>query len=292
MLTSESNADQAAGLRWMQQRPVRVVAVTGGKGGVGKTSVAVNLAVALALEGREVMLLDGDMGLANVDVLLGLHPTSNLSHVIKGERTLDEVIVVGPAGIRVVPAASGLQEMANLGPAQHAGLINAFSGLSTNIDTLVIDTAAGISVNVTSYSRAAQEVLVVLCDEPAAITDSYALIKLLSKDYGVTRFRVIANMVNSAQEAKSLFNKLLRVTDKYLDVALDFIGTIPQDEYLKRAVQRQRTVIEAYPRSKSAIAFRKLAQKTISLPMPTSAQGHLEFFVERLICASQVSGGE
>jgi len=293
MLTSELEQDQAAGLRYRgTSRPVRVIAVTGGKGGVGKTNVSINLAVAMALDGKRVVLLDGDMGLANIDVLLGLKPKHNLSHVVKGELSLDDVIVHGPAGIRVIPGASGLQEMASLGSVQHAGLINAFSGLGADIDTLVIDTQAGISANVTSYSQAAQEVVVVLCDEPAAITDSYALIKVLSRDYNVARFRIVSNMVNSSQDGRTLFNKLLRVTDRYLDVALDFVGAIPQDEFLKRAVQRQKAVIDVYPRSKAAVALRKLAQKTYSWPMPTTAQGHMEFFLERLIQVSRVSKGQ
>ncbi len=292
MLTSELIQDQEAQSRWPgASRPVQVVAITGGKGGVGKTNVSVNLAVAMAQDGKKVLLLDGDMGLANVDVLLGLKPLSNISHVLSGEMALADIIMRGPAGVRVIPAASGLSKLAALGSAQHAGLINAFSDLGADIDTLIIDTAAGISPNVTSYSRAAQEVVVVLCDEPAAITDSYALIKVLSKEFGVSRFRIIANMVDGSQDGRTLFNKLLRVTDRYLDVALDFIGSIPQDEYLKRAVQRQKAVIEAYPRSKAAVAIRKIAQKAYAWPLPTRAQGHMEFFLERLIHASRVSEG-
>lgn len=293
MRASDINIDQASDLRDVtdRQRPVQVIAVTGGKGGIGKTNVSVNLAVAMAQAGRRIMLLDADFGLSNVDILLGMHPTSNLSHVIRGEMSLSEIIVDGPAGIKIIPAASGLQDMAALSASQHAGIINAFSELQGHIDTLIIDTAAGIGANVTSYSRAAQEVVVVLCDEPAAITDAYALIKLLNKDYGVTRFQVLANMVNSSVDGRALFNKLLRVADKYLDVTLDLLGSIPQDDFLRKAVQKQRAVIEAYPRSKSALAFHKAADRISQWPMPSMAQGHLEFFVERLIFASQETRG-
>lgn len=293
MLMSDVQIDQAAGLRRIAKpRPVRVIAVTSGKGGVGKTNVSVNLAIALAQEGKEVMLMDADMGLANVDVMLGLHPTYNLSHVINGDRTLEEVMVAGPNGIRVVPSSSGVQKMAELNAAQHAGIIRAFSELGHDIDALIIDTAAGISESVVSYARAAQEVVVVVCDEPASLTDAYALVKLLNREYGINRFRILANMVNSAQEGRVLFQKLLAVTDRYLDVAMDLMGAVPQDEYLKKAVQRQRAVVDAYPRSKAAMAFKKLAQKTEHWPMPSSAGGHLEFFVERLIMASQHTGSE
>lgn len=293
MLMSDVQVDQAAGLRRITKpRPVRVIAVTSGKGGVGKTNVSVNLAISLAQEGKEVMLMDADMGLANVDVMLGLHPTYNLSHVINGDRSLEEVMVAGPNGIRVVPASSGVQKMAELNAAQHAGIIRAFSEIGHDLDALIIDTAAGISESVVSYARAAQEIVVVVCDEPASLTDAYALIKLLNREYGINRFRILANMVNSAQEGRVLFQKLLAVTDRYLDVAMDLMGAVPQDEYLKKAVQKQRAVVDAYPRSKAAMAFKKLAQKTDHWPLPSSAGGHLEFFVERLIMASQHTGSE
>jgi flagellar biosynthesis protein FlhG len=288
---SEVIIDQAAGLRRIvKPRPVRVVAVTSGKGGVGKTNVSVNLGIALAQEGKEVMLMDADFGLANVDVMLGLHPAYNLSHVINGDRTLEEVIVSGPSGLRVVPASSGVKKMAELDVTQHAGVIRAFSELSHELDVLIIDTAAGISESVVSYARAAQEVVVVVCDEPASITDAYAMIKLLNRDYGINRFRILANMVLSAQEGRTLFQKLTAVTDRYLDIAMDFMGAIPYDDYLKKAVQRQRAVVDVYPRSKASLAFKKLAQKTDHWPLPSSAGGHLEFFVERLILASQQMG--
>jgi flagellar biosynthesis protein FlhG len=291
-MLAPNSYDQAAGLRRMaKSHPVKVIAVTSGKGGVGKTNVAVNLGICMAQSGKEVMLMDADLGLANVDVMLGLHPKYNLSHVISGERRLDEIVLNGPEGIRVVPAASGIQAMAELPTSQHAGVIRAFSELSFPLDVLIIDTAAGVSDSVTSFTRAAQEVVVVICDEPASITDAYALIKLLSRDYGIHRFRVLANMVPSVQTGRDLYRKIVTVTDRYLDVALDFMGMIPQDDYLRKAIQKQRAVTQVYPRSKSSIAFKKLADKADKWPMPSNAGGQLEFFVERLIMASQPETG-
>jgi flagellar biosynthesis protein FlhG len=284
MHMSEGCRDQAAGLRRLASPgPVRVVAVTGGKGGVGKTNVSVNLGIALAELGRSVMLLDADLGLANVDVVLGLHPEYDLSHVLRGERGLDEIILTGPEGLRVVPGASGIREMAALSAAQHAGLIHAFSDVGNDVDTLIIDTAAGISDSVVSFSRAAQEVIVVVCDEPASITDAYALIKLLSREHGMSRFQLLANMVHSVQEIHDLYNKLCRVTDRYLDVMLSLAGGIPFDETLKKAVRGQRAVVQAYPRSRVSQAFRNLAKKVDNLPVPVGVSGHLQFFVERLL---------
>lgn len=276
--------DQVTGLGHMDNpRPVRVLAVTGGKGGVGKTNVAVNLGVALARNGKKVMILDADLGMANIDIMLGLHPAANLHHVIKGERTLEEIMVEGPEGIKIIPAASGIKDMAGLSPMIHAGLIQAFSELTQEIDTLIVDTAAGISDSVTSFTSAAQEIVVVACDEPASITAAYAIIKLLSREHGIFRFRVLANMANGAQHGREIYNKILEVTDRFLDVALDYIGYVPQDELLLKSVKKQRAVVDAFPRSKSAQAFMTLAEKAVKWPLPAAASGHLEFFLERLI---------
>jgi len=276
--------DQAQGLRQMKtQKPVRVIAVTSGKGGVGKSNVSVNLAVGLAQEGQKVLVMDADLGLANIDVLLGLNPGYNLSHVIRGECSLEETIIDGPAGIKIIPASSGTRSMADLTPAENAGIIRAFSELTTPVDTLLIDTAAGLSDSVVSYIRAAREIIVVVCDEPASITDAYAMIKVMNRDFNVHRFHILANQAHSIQQGRELYIKLSRVADKYLDVTLDFIGSIPYDDYLKKSVQKQKCVIENFPRSPSAMAFQKLAQKVMTWPVPKTMEGHLEFFIERLV---------
>lgn len=279
---------QAAGLRnIVRPRPVRVISITSGKGGVGKTNVSVNLAMALAQQRKQVMLMDADLGLANIDVLLGLRAPYNLSHVLSGERTLEEVLITGPGGFRIIPASSGLKRMAELTPAEHAGVIAAFSELNDAIDVLLVDTAAGISDSVVTFSRASQDVVVVVCDEPASITDAYALIKLLSRDFDIGRFRILANRVASTQDGRELFNKLLRVTDRYLDVTLDFFGAVPNDPQLYRAVQAQRAVVEAFPNSRAAGAFQRLAAQIDRWPKPSAANGHLQFFIERLVNAAQ-----
>src|SRR6056297_502587 len=193
--------DQAAGIRRMaSKKPVQVIAVSSGKGGVGKTNVSVNLSLSMVEAGQRVLLMDADLGLANVDLLLGLHSEYNLSHVIRGERTLEEVIVDGPQGLKIIPAASGLQMMSELSPGEHAGVIRAFSDLSMPLDTLVVDTAAGISDGVISFVKASNEVIVVVCNEPTSLTDAYALIKVMSEDHGVQKFNILANSVRDPQE--------------------------------------------------------------------------------------------
>lgn len=282
MPSREENSVQATKLSGLSN-PVQVIAVTGGKGGVGKTSVAVNLATGLAAEGRRVVLLDGDLGLANVDVLLGLSPRYTLAHVLSGERTLDEIMVSAPQGFKIVPAASGAADLASMAGAGHLGLVQAFSGLATRLDVLIIDTAAGIAPGVLQFSQAAQHVLVVICDEPASLTDAYALIKVLSRDHGVKRFRVVANMSRAAGEGASLFDKLERVTARFLDVILEYAGEIPEDERVRRAIKAQRPVLDAYPGSPAGRAFKKLAAAAVTWPVPEGPRGNLEFFVERLV---------
>ncbi|KAF7774089.1 MinD/ParA family protein [Pseudoalteromonas sp. MMG013] len=278
--------DQASGLRRMNQNNnhgVKVIAVTGGKGGVGKTNVSLNTAIALGQQGNRVLVLDADLGLANCDVMLGLRVEKNLSHVLSGECELDEILVEGPAGIKIVPATSGSQNMVELTPAEHAGLIRAFSELNTEFDILIVDTAAGISDMVLSFSRAAQDVMVVVCDEPTSITDAYALIKVLSREHGVYKFKIVANMVRSLREGQELFAKLSKVTDRFLDVALELVATVPYDENMRKSSRRQKTIVELFPKSPAAVAFRGLASKAAKWPIPHQPSGHLEFFIEQLV---------
>lgn len=263
--------------------PVQVLAVTGGKGGVGKTSVSINLSLALAQLGKRVVLLDADLGLANVDVLLGLGPKRNLADVLAGECRLREILIEGPGGIRIIPASSGTQSMVGLAESEHAGLIHAFSDLGDELDTLIIDTAAGISRAVISFVRAAQEVMMVVCDEPSSITDAYALVKLLNRDYQIDRFRILASMTRDPEEGRALFNKLYRVCDRFLDVNLQFVGAIPFDENLRKSIRRQKPVLLTAPQSTSSKAFVELARRVNSWPVASTPRGHLEFFIERLL---------
>jgi flagellar biosynthesis protein FlhG len=261
----------------------RVLAVASGKGGVGKTNVAVNLGITLAEAGQRVVLMDADLGLANVDVLLGFHPRYNLSHVLSGERNLSEIMVDGPSGLRIIPASSGLQHMSDLSTTEQAAVIRAFSDIDRDIDCLLVDTAAGISGSVVNFARACQEVVLIVCDEPTSITDAYAFIKLLNRDYGVYRFQILTNMVQDTRQGQTLFYKLNKVTDHYLDVTLNHLGTIPFDDFLRKAVQRQSPVTVSYPQSKSSQAFRQLSERVMSLPTPRHSSGRLEFFVEKMI---------
>lgn len=283
MHNHELTYDQASGLRRMNKQMVKVIAVTGGKGGVGKTNVTLNLAMAMAQMGKKVLVLDADLGLANCDVMLGLRVEKNLFHVLAGEVELDDILIEGPFGIKIVPATSGTQSMTELSPAEHAGLIRAFSELRTPFDVMLVDTAAGISDMVLSFSRASQDVLVVVCDEPSSITDAYALMKILSREHSVQKFKIVANMVRSLREGQELFAKLSRVTDRFLDVTLELVATIPFDENVRKAARKQKAFVDAFPKTPASLAVKTLATRAVQWPVPPSASGHLEFFLEQLV---------
>lgn len=261
---------------------VRTIAVSGGKGGVGKTNVSVNLALSLIADGKTVMLMDADLGMANVDVMLNLKPEHDLHDVVTGQCELNEIIVEGPHGLQIIPASSGIGKMAELSSFEQANLVRAFDELQQGVDFLIIDTAAGISPSVITFSKASQEVIIVVCDEPASLTDAYALMKVLNQEHGVKRFQVLANMVSSAEQGRTLFSKLVNVADIYLNVSIGFLGSIPHDEKLRDAIRSQAPVVEAYPNSASSLAFQRLAKSVNELPVLPPTTGNLEFFVGRV----------
>jgi flagellar biosynthesis protein FlhG len=283
-MAMHKHSDQAAGIRNMNKsKPVRVIAITSGKGGVGKTNLSVNLGISLCQLGQRVALLDADMGLANVDILIGMYPEYNLSHVLSGEKTLTDIMLNGPEGLKVIPGASGIQKMSELSALEQAAIVRAFSDIDQDLDVLIVDTAAGISGSVINFARACQEIIVVVCDEPTSLTDAYAFIKLLNRDYGLRNFHVLTNMVQTVQQGHLLFQKLTKVTDRYLDVSLQFDGAVPFDEYLRKSVQKQTPVVAAFPRSKAALAIKAIAGKINTWPLKSQAGGYIEFFIERML---------
>jgi flagellar biosynthesis protein FlhG len=215
--------------------------------------------MALSMNGHEVMLLDADMGLANVDVLLGLTPSRHIGHMLDGQCSLTDLLLQAPHGLQVIPAGSGARRLARLDNGEHAAVIRAFDELARPPQFLLVDTAAGLADSVAMFAAAADDLVLVVCDEPASLTDAYALIKVLSRDFGVRRFRMVANMVRNDGEGRQLHQKLSRVSDRFLDVVIDFMGWVPHDERLRQAIRQQRAVIDLWPSSRSSLAFKKLA---------------------------------
>jgi flagellar biosynthesis protein FlhG len=277
-------ASQMQGLeRAMNRDPVRVIAVTSGKGGVGKTNIAANLAVSLSDLGKRVMVLDADLSLANMDVLLGLQPRFNLAHVLAGDVDLNSTVLYGPKNIRIVPSASGNTSMIDVPVASQAAIIQAFSELADQPDVLIVDTATGLSASVIRFVSAAHQAVIVVCDEPASLTDAYAMIKVLSTKHGIARFEIVTNQSRRRGEGQRLFEKLRRVADQYLDVVLRHAGDIPHDEWLRRAVQEQRSVVDAYPGSEAGRAFSELAARISRPEAEREVSGNMQFFLERLL---------
>ncbi len=267
----------------MSSNGIQVIAVTSGKGGVGKTNTSINIAASLAKQGHQVMLMDADLGLANIDVNLGLQCTFNMAHVMSGEKTLSDIIQIGPFGIQVVPAASGVYEMASLQNEQLQHLIQAFSEYNGKLDYLIIDTAAGISDNVLAFLNAAHQVIVIACDEPSSITDAYALIKVMNQRYGASRFHFIASMVKNEKEGRALYSKIERVVDHYLGATMLYLGSSPRDEQLRLANKQQKAVVQVSPMANSSRAYARMAAAVERWQPPTGLSGQVEFFVERLL---------
>lgn len=261
----------------------RVISVASGKGGVGKTNVVANLAVALQRLGKRVIVLDADLALANIDTLLGLHPRGTLRHVLLGECGIAEVLLEGPAGVRIVPAASGFEDLTHLDAAQRLNLLDEIDRLEDTFDVLLIDNAAGISPNVLFFTVAAQDTLVVTTPEPTSLTDAYALIKVLSKRYAETEFSVLVNMARNETEARRAFQHLSRVAERFLSVSLRYEGQVPFDQELPEAVRRQSTVLDLAPSAPASRAFAFLAERLVSAPTPLRAKGGLQFFFRRLL---------
>lgn len=287
-------ADQAGTLRNMQEQldshsnslnmpATRVLSVTSGKGGVGKTAVVSNVAVALAKQGKKVLIIDADLGLANVDVVLGLAPPYNLNHFFNGERTLEEVMVEGPHGLKILPAGSGVQQFTRLDGQLKMRLIESLDALEEQFDVVLIDTEAGISDNVTYFNVAAQDILVVTTPEPTAITDAYALMKLLSTQYHQKRFLLAVNAVREPDEGLDVFEKLTMVSGRYLDISLDYLGCIPFDRKMHDSVRLQQVMVDMAPEHKISKAFVELAEGLIDTPMNNQAQGTLQFFWKQFL---------
>ncbi len=259
---------QAGRCRKMERRP-RILAVTSGKGGVGKTNVVANLAASLIQLGKRVIVLDADFGLANIDVLLGLTPRFHLGHVLYGKKQLAEIMLEGPQGIRVIPASSGLQRLSELTADQRNYLVESFTGLGCDADYLLIDTAAGISTNVLHFLLSAPEVVVVCAPEPTAIVDAYAVIKIVLNEEPAKMIRVLINSVSDEEEAQNVFRQINSVVKRFLNREVIYLGHVERDPHVVKAVRSQILVTHAFPNAPASKCFRKLA-KAIDLQSESS----------------------
>lgn len=265
----------------------RVIAVTSGKGGVGKTNIAGNLAIAYQRMGKNVLIFDADLGLANIDIIFGLNPKYTIEEVLKGEKDLSQIIVKGPEGVSIIPASSGVQELAQLTEGHKINLLNEFDILNSMFDIMLIDTGAGISSNVIYFNLAAQERIIVVTPEPTSITDAYALIKVMFKEHGTKNFYLLLNMVKSEREAKSVYKNLTRVVARFMaSISIDYAGFIPLDNLLYQAVSRREPVICCYPESPSSHSFKELAKYLLDRANGKPNDGNIKFFWQSLMAGA------
>ncbi len=277
----KSDFTSTAGLA--DQQGIRVISVTSGKGGVGKSNVVSNLAIALSAQGKKVLLIDADLGLGNLDVLLGLSPVYNLNDVLNGNKSIIDILIDGPAGIKIIPAGSGVQELTSLGQHEKLKLLDELDMLEEQFDILIVDTEAGISENVTYFTVAAQEIFVVVTPEPTSITDAYALIKLLATRYSEHHFKVLVNMAKDSEDALEVFRKLANVAGRFLDISLDYLGCVVKDEKVVDAVKRQKAVTELFPDSEASQCFNTIAKRVIENKRQNRVKGNIQFFFRRMM---------
>ena len=261
----------------------RVISFTSGKGGVGKTHTVVNTAISLASEGHSVLVLDADLGLANVDVLLGLSPRGTLHDVLRGACSLDDILVQGPGGIVIIPAASGMEEVCSLSAAEKMLLMTEVERIAHHYDFLLIDTPAGIGSDVMYFNSAASEVVCVITGEPTSLTDSYALMKVLHSSYGEKSFLVVVNDVASEAEAQTAFNSLANAVQKFLRVETRMLGWIPSDVAVRQSVMERKPISLERPSSKAAMKISDIARRLADSRPENRVKGGMQFFFQQLL---------
>ena len=251
-----------------RHRPM-TIAVTSGKGGVGKTSISANLGAALSAAGRKVLLVDADLGLANLDIVLGLEPKYTIADLLAGTCSIDDVLITGPGNLTLLPATSGVHELTELGHGQKASMLAAIESIEDRFDIVILDCPAGIGSDVQLFGGVADEVLVVATPDPTSLTDAYALMKVLHTERNRQKFRVIASQVISSQQARKVYKVLSTVTDKYLSLQVDLLGWVPHDKNWRRAVLERRLAFEANPKSDATEQTRALSRRILSLERST-----------------------
>lgn len=264
------------------QKMAQVFSFTSGKGGVGKTNLIVNLGIELVRRGNRVLLVDTDLGLANVDIVMGLAPKYNIRHLFTGEKSLEEIIVDGPLGLKVLPASSGVQELSHLSQEESYGFLNAVEEFGS-FDYILLDTGAGISDNVLYFNAAAQDIFVIVTPEPTSLTDGYAMIKVMNQRHRIKRFKVLINMAENSKEAQLIFQRLAKVCDHFLNVGLDYAGFIYRDKLLNQAVIKQKPFILSYPTSSISACVRQLADRIEKEGFLTKPTGNVQMFWQRMV---------
>ena len=262
----------------------KVVAITSGKGGVGKTNIVGNMAVALQNSGKRVVIVDADVGLANIDIIFNIQTKYDISHVVSGEKKLSEIMIKTQHGIKIVPGGSGFSHLTQLAEGEKLNLLSEFETLQNEADIVFVDTGAGISANVLYFNAAADECIVVATKEPTSITDAYALMKVLSNDYKVKYFKLIVNMVKSEDEAKIVYSSLSGALDKFLkNVVLEYIGYVPTDSNMQRAVLKRKLIIDMEKNTAASENIEEIAFRIGASEIKNSSNGNIKFFMNKVL---------
>lgn len=270
----------------------RVIAVSSGKGGVGKTNCVINLAIAFARMDKKVLLLDADLGLGNVDVLLGLDSQYNIGHLLRGEKTIEEVMVKGPSDIMIIPASGGEQEFTRLAAHERHALSSYIEGLQASVDVMLIDTGSGISDNVLFFNMAAQEIIIVVSPDPASAADAHSLMAALLKKHGERRFKLLVNGVRSMKEGFEVYKRVLLGVERRLNgvtplnVSIDYIGSVLRDASVGKAAGQRKAVVDAFPRSKASRCYLEAARTLSEMPVSKDLKGGLQFLWRRMLSAN------
>jgi flagellar biosynthesis protein FlhG len=263
--------------------PTRTISITSGKGGVGKTTLVCNMATMLARQGHNVLILDGDLGMANVDIMFGTRCRHSIRDLLTGAKRIDEVVQQIEPRIWLLPGGSGFHDLQSLSEREKRVLLDQLGSLKQHFDYMLVDTAPGIDNNVMYFNISAQEIYVVVTPDPSSFTDAYALIKVLHTYYKEKRFSIIANQVRDEQEGMSLYQRLSDVTQKFLYISLDYIGSIPSDVGVRRATKNQQLFVKASPETPATQSIKKLIEKINASQNSGQMKGGIQFFWEQLM---------
>ncbi len=271
---------------------IKIIAVTGGKGGIGKTTISVNLAVSMAKAGKRVLLFDADLGLANVDVLLGLKPKLTINDVVEGRCSLDEVCLSGPYGIKIIPGASGIQSLTDMPRAHSVALIQSFESMAEKMDVMIIDTAAGISRQVIDFTNASQHIMLSLCNDPSSLMDSFAVIKILNQQYARRQFGIVVNKVKNMREGYQVFLRFQETVAKFMNVQIEYLGFIPRDDYIAIAARENASIVDRFGFAPAALAIQQISQGMNAWLDEKETHGGIQYFFESILHDTHAKEGE
>jgi len=270
----------------------RAISITSGKGGVGKTNIVANLAIATAMRGKKVLIIDCDLGLSNIDVLMGLNPPYNLIHALKGEMSLKDVLVTSPAGVRVLPAPFGMQDITALTREQKLNLLTILEHMDEEFDLILLDTGAGISSNVMFFNMVANHIVVIMTPDPTSMTDAYALIKVMNTQYDEQHFHLLVNNVRSDADGLAFYRKLTGVTHNFLNVSVDYVGCLPHDPMVNKATLMCRPLVDAFPQSSTAQRFKHLSERIEKFPAAAIPKASLQVWLNKFLGSGNPDPGD